>query len=259
METTQVRRKPTSDQIFGDNKAPLLEVLDADFSELKLEIDALVAKAKALDKQVKTDEEQATLGKMILDLRTLWKRADEIRTDEKKPILDAGRDLDGWFKGLLSDAVETGGKLQKQADDFARRKAAEERAKAARLAEEARAKETAELAKAEAAKTAQGAANADARAEQHATNAERLEEAAVASAADLVKTRVGGVTASAKGAWVARVVDYQAAIGPLGSLGNFLKEDAITAALNSMAKVQKAGAAWPGVIFGQDEKATFRR
>lgn len=259
METTQVRRKPTCNQIFGDNKAPLIDVLENDFSELKLEIDALVAQAKKLDKAVKTDDEQAALGKMILDLRAVWKRADEIRTEEKKPILDAGRDLDGWFKGMLSDAVDVGGNLQKQADEFARRKAAEARAKAAREAEEARAKAEAERIKSEAAKTAQGAASADARAEAQEAKAERLEEQAAASASDLTRSRVGGVTSSAKGAWVARVTDYQAAIAPLGALGNFLKEDAITAGLNSMAKVQKAGAAWPGVTFGQEEKATFRR
>jgi hypothetical protein len=259
MDTTQVRRKPTSDQIFGDNKAPLLEVLDADFSELKAEIDALVEKAKSLDKPVKNDDEQAELGKMILDLRAIWKRADEIRSDEKKPILDAGRDLDGWFKGLLSDVVDKGASLQTKADEFARKKAAEARAKAAREAEEARAKAEAERLKSEAAKSAQGAASADARAEAQEAKAERLEEKAAASASDLTRSRVGGVTASAKGAWVARITDYQAAIAPLGALGNFLKEDAITAGLNSMAKVQKAGAAWPGVTFGQEEKATFRR
>lgn len=259
MEITQLRRKPTSDQIFGDNKAPIEAVLTADFAPLKSEIAALVERAKALDHKVKTDAQQAAVGQMIIDLREIWKRADHIRAMEKKPILDAGRDLDGWFKGILSDAVELGAALQHHADAFVRQKAAEARAKAARDAEQARAKAEAERAKSEAAKSAQGAASADAKAEAYDAQAERLEEQASAKAAELTRARIGGVTASAKGAWGARILDYQAAIAPLGTLGHFLKEDAITAGLNSMAKVQKTGAHWPGVTFSQEQKATFRR
>lgn len=256
---TLTRRKPTADQVFGDNKTPIVEVLAADFAELNAEAAALVAKAAALDKPVANDEGQGALGDMILALRALWKKADGIRETEKKPILDAGRDLDKWFKDALAEVVSAGQKLQTHADDYVRKKAAEERAKAAREAELARAKAEDERLKAEAAKTAQGAANADARAEQHEAKAERLEAAASASTAELVKTRVGGVTASAKGAWVGKIVDYPAAIAPLGALGNFLKREAIEAALNSMAKVQKDGASWPGVNFMQEEKAAFRR
>ena len=258
MEAT-IRRKATADQIFGDNKAPLSAVLDADFADLKADIEALLVKARAVNKAPQSDEEQAQLGNMILDLKAMQRRVDGVRAEEKKPILDASRELDAWFKGTMTGTETAVAVLQKKADDYVREQAAKARAKAQREAEELRAKEEAERAKSQAARTVQGAANADARAEQAAAQAERLEEAAAASAADLTRARVGGVTASAKGAWVARITDYPAAIAPLGSLGHFIKEEAVRAALGAMAKVQKAGASWPGVSFGQEEKAAFRR
>ena len=259
MEMTPVR-KTVVDQVFGDNKAPMAEVLDADFSELKAEVDRQVEKMReAFKSPPKTDEDQAELGKIIMDARALWNRADGKREAEKRPILDAGRELDAFFKDMLAGLVKGRDTLQAQADAYARQKAAEERARKQREADEAAAKAEAERKKAEAAKTATGAANAEARAEALDAKADAAAAAAASSEADLVRSRVGGVTSSAKGAWGAAIIDYQAAIAPLGALGHFLKREAVEAALNSLAKVQKEGAAWPGVSFSQDVKATFRR
>lgn len=258
MMTTQTRRKPTSDQIFGDNKAPILTVLAADFADLQQEIKAAVEKAKALDKTVKTDEEQAALGKAILDLRKLWKKADGIRAVEKEPILTAERELDGWFKDMLADCVETGKDLQEKADAYVRQKAAEERKRKADEAEAARKKADEERQKAETAKTSAGSARAEGRAEALDAKADAAEAAASSSEADLVRARVGGVTTSAKGAWIATITDYSACIAPLSTLGMFLKREAVESALNSLAKIQKQNATWPGVTFSQDVKATFR-
>lgn len=252
-------KKPTVDQIFGGNKAPLTEVLSADFSDLLIEVNDAARQALELALiKPKTDEDQAVLGKRIIDLRALCKKVDETRSTEKAPILEAGRGLDEWFKGMTGQIEAAAKKLQANADDYARAKAAEERARAQREAEEARRKADEERRKAEAAKTPETAGRADARAEALDSKADRAEATAAASDADLIRSRVGGVTASAKGAWVPVIVDYQAAIAPLGALGIFLKEDAIKAALGAMAKTQKAGAKWPGVQFSQDVKATFR-
>lgn len=73
-----------------------------------------------------------------------------------------------------------------------------------------------------------------------------------------MKVKGAGVTTSAKGVWKASIVDYTAAIAPLGALGAFLDQDAVQKALNSMAKVQKAQARWPGVTFAQSVSASFR-
>jgi hypothetical protein len=256
----EIKQRPVVDQIFGDNKAPIEAVLSADFSDLKAEVDGLVARMlDAAKSQPKSDEDQAALGKFIIDARDLLKRADQKREVEKKPILDAGRALDAWFRDMLSALLKGRDHLQGMADTYARQKAAEARAKAEREAAEARAKAEEERAKAEAAKTPTGAARAEGRAEALDAKAEAAEGAVSAADADLVRARVDGVTASATGAWTARIDDYSAAIAPLGTLGIFLKEGDVQSALNSMAKTQKARAAWPGVVFLQETKATFRR
>lgn len=252
-------RAPVVDQVFGANKAPVKEVLDADFADLRREIDALVERMRAAAKTApKSDEDQAALGRVILEARGLWNKADGLREIEKKPILDAGRALDAWFRDALAALTKGRDHLQSMADGYAREKAAAERARAQREAEEARARAEAERQKAEAAKTAAGAAKAEAKAEALEAKAEAAAAQADASVNDLAKARVGGVTTGARGAWKATISDYQAAIAPLGAIGPFLKRDAVEAALNSLAKFQQAGAAWPGVTFAQDIKAAFR-
>ena len=260
MTTKAETRTPVVDQVFGANKAPMLDVLSADFADLRAKIDELTDRLRdAAQKPVKTDEDQAALGSLILDARALLKDADEIRAAEKKPILDAGRDMDGWFRDITAALGRGRDHLQGMADRYASEKAAAERARRQREAEEARRKQAEESAKAEAAKTAAGAGRAEGRAERYGAQADAAESAAAASAADLTRTRAGGVTASARGRWIAEILDYQAAIAPLGAVGPFLKQDALLSALNSMASIQKESASWPGVRFKQDVKASFRK
>jgi hypothetical protein len=224
-----VKRRSVVDQVFGDNKAPMAEVLAAD------------------------------LGRVILDARDMWGRADGRREVEKRPILEAGRELDAFFKDMMAPLVKGREHLQGMADTYTRQKAAEARAKAQREAEEARIRAEAEREKAEAAKTAGGASRAEGRAEALDAKADAAEAVAASSEADLVRARVDGVSASAKGVWRATILDYVQAVSPLGAVGPYLKRDAFEAALNSMARIQGAAAVWPGVSFTQDVKATFRR
>jgi chemotaxis protein histidine kinase CheA len=261
---TETRRKPIVDQVFGDNKAPITEVLNADFSGLKSEIDAFVERMRSAAKSApKNEDDQAALGKIIIEARGLFNKADGHRETEKRPIIDTGKALDAWFKDALSKLIAGRDHLQTMADAYTRKKAAEARAEAQRIAEEARKKADDERAKAEAAQTASAAGRAEGRAEALDQKAEAAEARADASAADLTRTRVAGVTASAKGAWVARVpndpMEYQKVIAPLGAVGMFIKREALEAAFNAMAKTQKGGAAWPGVTFEEETKATFRR
>ena len=86
-----------------------------------------------------------------------------------------------------------------------------------------------------------------------------LDAAAASSAADLTRSRVGGVTTSAKVNWTFRIDDYTAAISPLGAIGPYLKKEHLEGALMSMVRIQKQSAVWPGVSFFEDTKATFRK
>lgn len=256
----EVKRKSVVDQIFGDNRAPIVDVLDADFAELKAEIDAFVDKMREAAKTPpKTEEDQAALGKIIIDARALFNRADGKREVEKKPILDAGRSLDAWFKDMLASLVKGRDHLQGMANAYAQQKLAEERERARREAEVARAKAEEERQKAEAAKTAAGAGRAEGRAEALEQKAEAAEATAGAADAELLRSRAGGVSMGARTVWSAEINDYQAAIAPLGAIGPFLKNDAVQAALNSMAKLHMSGAKWPGVKFSNVPVPTFRR
>lgn len=252
------KRTPIVDQIFGANKAPAEEVLPADFADLIAEVDQLCETAEAKAKPVKDDIGNAVIGKAVVDIRALAKKVEENRTTEGKPILDAQRAINGFFKEMTGKLDTVRKKLEGHADTYARQKAEEARAKAQREAEEARKKAEQERLKAEEAKTAQTAGRAEGRAEAFEAKADNLEAAAAGSAADLTRARVGGVTSSARGVWTATITDYQAAIAPLGAVGPFIKRDALQAALNSMVKVQTDGAEWPGVLFQKQVKAAFR-
>lgn len=253
------RKRSVVDQIFGDNKAPAKDVLQADFSHIITQVDDLVAMAKEANAKPANDTEQAALGEKIIDINRLKNLIDSKRSTEKAPVLEAGRAIDGFFNDLMNRLADEGRRLQHGADDYARRKAAEERARKEREAEEARKRAQAEREKADAAKTATAAGNAEGRAEALDAKAEKLEADASASAADLTRARVGGVTTSAKANWTFRIEDYTAAISPLGPLGPYFKKEHLEGALTSMVRIQKQSAVWPGVSFFEETKATFRK
>lgn len=252
-------RTPIVEQIFGSNKAPLSVVLENDFTELREEVDRAIAHAETLPRAIKGDADLAAIGTCITDLRALAKKIDGIRMDEGRPILEAQRGINDHFKNLANLLTDASEPLQRAADDHARRKAAEERARAQREAEEARRKAEEERQRAEAARSAEAAAKAEGRAEALEARAERADEAASASAAELVRTRVSGVTASAKTEWSFNITDYQKLIEPFGPLGPFIARAEIEKALRTFVRINKGGARLPGVDFFEDVKSTFRR
>lgn len=247
-------RTPVVDQVFGANRAPMATVLAADFADLVRDVEGLTAAANALPAKIKTEDDLGNVGQHITDLRALSRRVDGTRSDEKAPILEAGKQLDGWFKDLGGKIEVAAKRLQGAADEYARQKAAEERARLVEEARKAREREEAERAKAEA-----GNIKAAGRADQAEARADAAEKAATASDADLVRTRAGGVTASAKTSWTFRVDDYPALQASLGPLGPFLAREDVEKAIRSVVRIQKGGTALPGVTVFEDTKATFRR
>ncbi len=250
-------RTPVIDQIFGSNKAPIDEVLKADFADLREEVADTTRRALEMPRKVESEDDLAKIGVFIADCKALVKKIDAVRMEEGKPILDAQRGLNDFFKrlsGLVSDNAEP---VQRAADDYARRKAAEERARREREAEEARRREEEARIKAEKAKTADAAILASARADIEAGNAERAEAAAGASVAEMVKTRVDGVTASARTDWTFRIDDYDAI--DLNILRPYLARPDVEKAIRSMIRIQKGSTRLAGVSVFEDIKSTFRR
>lgn len=251
-------RRLVAEQVFGANKAPVDDVLQADFMPLSTEVDAMVGRAKALPKTIKDDTDLEVIGKFIVDAKKLCAKIEETRKDESGPLHKAKTAVDGFFKGLDGRVADVVGDGQRVADDYSRRKAAEEKARLARLAEEARKKAAAEEEKAEKAKTVDGAARAEGRADALNAHAENLERQATGAPGAMVKTRMGGVTASAKASWAFRIDDYSKLQETLGPLGPFLSRDAVEAAIRAVVRIQKNNTSLPGVTVYQDTKATFR-
>lgn len=252
-------RLPVVDQIFGHNKAPVETVLAADFADLIKDVAAVIAAANEAPTAIKNDADLASLGQCILDLKAVSKRVDGQRKEEVDPALAAQRSINAFF-GEHIDALGAAAKrLQAAADDYTRRKEAEARAEAQRKAEEARQREEEARRKAEEAASASTAARAEGRAEQHASAAERAEDAASGKASDLVRTKVGGMTASATTKWDFRIKDSEALRSTLGALGPYFTDDAIEKAVRSLVRVRKGGASLSGVEVFEDTKATFRK
>ncbi len=252
-------RSPVVDQIFGANKAPLGAVLQTDFEDLAAEVEGARTRANALPQKVKSDDDQAAIGAFVVDMRDLAKRIEGIRVEEGKPLLEAQRGLNAHFKGLVEELTGVVNPLQTASDDYARRKAAEERARREREAADARAKAEAERLKSEQARSAETAAKAAARAAEAEARADRHEQAANASTADTVRARHGGVTSSAKTVWAFEITDYPALTATLGPLGNFIDQASVEKAVRSMVRIQKGSTSLPGVRVFEETKSTFRR
>ena len=250
-------RVPIAEQVFGHNKAPMAEVLALDFAELARDAAALIEAASKLPKSIKTDAELGDFGHVVTKLRALASTVDGTRKDEGKPLLDATRDLNGFFNELKAGLDEARGTLEGVASDYQRAKEAAKRAEAAAAARKLREQEDAARAKA-AESTGTTAARAEGKADNLASAAERHEADAAAKTADLVRTTVGGVTVSAKSVWTFRIDDYAALEATMGPLGPYFTEDAVKAAIRSLMRLRKGAVALPGVAIIEDTKATIR-
>lgn len=251
-------KKTVVDQVFGDNKAPVLDVLNADYADLTAEANAVLEGLKSVDLKIETKEQAAVATEHLVAAQRLGKKVDGERIDAGRPMLDAKRAVDGWFGALINPVQDEAAKIKRGLDGFVQREAERERAKAleeAKKAEELAAKAREREANA---KSAEAAGNAAARAEELETAADAA--AARSAQAGEMKTsmKTGAASVSSRQVWSASIVDYQAAIGPLGSLGMFLKRDAVQAALDAMAKQQQNGAAWPGVRFTSQARTSIR-
>jgi hypothetical protein len=251
-------RKPVVDQIFGDNKAPVEEVLQADFAEMMEAIAELLVEAGDLPSKVNSDDDQAAVGRWIVKARAYAKRADEVRQSENKPVLAAQRGINAFFAQIVEPIDHAVKKAQSLADDFVRRKEAEARARAQREAEEARKKAQEAEERAAKAKSAGAAGNAEGRAEAYHAAAEAAEERALAAANDLTRHRAEGVTSSARTQWTWEFTDKNAAYATLGPLGNFMAEADVAKAINAMVRAQKGRAKLDGIRVFEKSVASFR-
>ncbi len=253
METASIRRT-VGEQIFGQNRAPIADVLAADFAELFAEADKLAAEVKARPTKVKDETDFAALGAVANKVRALTKRLDDTRKAETDPLRQAGIEIKAGFDEFIAKLTDAFAPHQAAANAYTAEKAARERRQREEEARRLREKAEAEARKAEQASGAR-AARAEGRAEALAAQADKLDQGV--SAADTVRTRVaGGGVATARTSWDFSVEDYGAL--DLNELRAFLPQTDIDKAIRSAVRVQKGNTRLRGVKVFESTAASFR-
>ncbi|SHE77972.1 hypothetical protein SAMN05444339_10240 [Loktanella atrilutea] len=248
-----VKQTLVVDQVFGANKAPVAEVLAADFDDLLAEIEKTCSDAKdGAPAKVTTEADLITAGRHVTALGALSKRIDAARAEQKRPITDTGRAIDSFFR-IAEDRVAAAAlPIRRAADEHARRVAAEERERQRRVQEDAKRKAEAAQARADNAKSEGAAARAAAEAEAQSAIADG------ATANKAAPVRAEGVTASARTSWDFAIDDNGALRATLGQLGPFLDDAAIEKAVRAIVRIHKGNTSLPGVRVFESTKATFR-
>ena len=244
---------------MGHNNPPtLLEQLSEDYAQLRHEVEKIADRANTAPRAIKTDSDLDTVGNLIKDASALSRKADASRKAAKDPSLQAGRDVDTFFKQFSERLERIQSTFQKLADDHAKAKAAEARRKAEEEAkrlreEEERQREIAR--RAEESNRAKTADKHEAKADEVAERAAEAEQAAQASAADLTRTRTAsGTLATAQTEWAFEVIDFDAI--PLNQLRPYFKREEVEKAVRAFMKTGRRELA--GVRFFEDVKARFR-
>lgn len=236
---------------LGHNNGPLLETLNDSTHSMRAAVEAIAARANAAPRTIKSQNDLDTVGSLIRDTSTLNKEIEDRRKAEKDPYLNAGRQVDAFF-GEMTDRLDRVKKaFQAIADDYARAKAAEERAKREEEAAKARAEEERKRIEAEEAKRTSTKERKAVEAETLAMKADRLEAAATASASDILSDSIG---ISARAPWTFEITDFGAI--PLADLKPYFKRDEIEKAIRQYVK--QGHRELKGVRIYQDVKARFR-
>lgn len=253
METPN--RLPIAEQIFGHNKAPLADVLAADFAELFADADKLADKAKARPAKIKDEADFAATGALANEVRAFTKRLDDARKAETDPLRTAGIEIKAAFDVLIDKLNAAFAPHQDAANSYVREKDARERREREEAARKIREQEERERQKAETA-SGQTAARAEGRAEALAAQADKLEQGG-GSAADAVRTKIsGGGVATARQGWDFSVPDYGAL--DLNELRTVLPRADIDKAIRSIVRIQKGDTNLKGVKVFPATSASFR-
>jgi len=283
---------------IGHNEAPdhaklVTDRLEQDFAEIGRSVTDALEAARALPKEVDSEETQGEYAAVIKRLRDLHGRIEGIREMEKEPYLRGGNAVDSFFGRMKeklfrknkNDQAGAADVLQARVNSYVQKKADEERrrreeeARVAREAEERarREREAAERAQREAeekaarARKAENIEAAEKLAAEARANAERLrdeeerarqqrqETAADASAktADLVRTRTEqGHMVTAKQVPYVEIVDSMDLDAK--TLWAFVKDDAKLAALKTWAKTTQYKKPMKGAIIEMRDEAVIR-
>lgn len=244
---------PNPREAIGGNLPPVVEFykdvntqlpgyLDADNVELLTRAKSLLEGFLRAPAEVADDDMAGKMSDFIKQLAAAAKAAEDKRTADKRPILEAGTIIDDYFKAIRLPLIDAQTKITARLTAYLQKKAAAEQAK--RLAEERLARERAEAARVEAERIAQAAmteADMDTAivAEEQARVAETVVQQTAAAAdvrpAELSRTYSShGTVASLKGQMVGTITDR--AMLDYKALGPYFTQDALDKAVRAAIK-----------------------
>ena len=210
--------------IFGHNAPPPPRPLDAEqirawldfeFSSLRERVTALsrdLAEQSERVATIDTEEQMLAFADNLRMAKAAGRTAEDRRKEAKAPFLDGGREIDAWFREVMSPLDAPMRAIQAGMDAYQARVAAEKRKAAEEAAGKAR-EEAARLAAAAAAaafaeKEEGEAADAIAKAQRAEVRAERADDKAAGSPAALVRAHSDlGTVATAKETLEFEIID----------------------------------------------------
>jgi len=250
--------KPPTDKEIMDNKySDLLERLEK-VADKTTEVVSDLREKNNGKPSINSDEDVSKVAPLAKEAKSINSELEDIRIEEKKPHLEAGRAVDSYFKSHKERAERIFTTLEHLASDFQNRKIAAERA-AAKAEAERREKEAQRLREeAEKAKRKETAERKLAQAEYEENRADAAIDDANASNAELgsVRSENGTILASARTVWDFTINDYDKI--PLDQLRIFLSRSEVEKAIKKFANHHKEAAKLNGVTFTEKAKTQFR-
>lgn len=247
---------------IGGNNPPISETLAETHKDLIAKIEPIATRANELGKQIKDgikdDDQLEVVSTLVIDVKSLGDSLEEKRKIEKEPHLNAGREVDGFFKAFSERLSRISVAFIGAASAYQREKLAAEKRAQEQEAERLRVEAEKKRKQADTAKRPETADRKHDQADELEAQADAAEAAAASQNTDLAKVKTAtGATVGAKTEMTFRIVDYEKI--PLDKLRPYFKRDQIEAAIKAFTKIHKGASQLEGVHFEEDVKATFRR
>lgn len=242
-------------EVIGGNKPPIAEVLVEQYAALSIEVEKIALRANNGPKAIKNDADLEKVADLVKATTQLNRRVDDARKTEKQPYLDAGRDVDAFFKSWADRLDRIKASFERIATDYQREKAARERREREEAAARIRAEEERKRKEADKAKREETANRKIDEADALAAKAAEVEASAEAAAADLVRMRTdSGTLATVRATMNFEITNWNDV--DLAALRPYLKREDVEKAIRTAVKIGITEI--KGVRIYEDVKASFR-
>lgn len=230
--------------IGGNNPPSLREELAERYTLFAEKIDEIIERAEKLPREILSDADDKEATNIGVELVSLERVIDEARKVAVKPHLEAQRETNAFFSGMIDPLTFSVGAITRRIKTWRERKNAEEQARQRAIAEEARQRQV----------------EADARAKEAAQAGRYAEHAAHQVAAEANQRRAEDAEAAAAEAeapknWTHRITDRGAV--DCAKLAPYFTVDELDKAIRGYIKA--GGRQLAGVEITPDTKVSLRK